>query len=246
MIINKINIINFIEYYKDYLTSILLDKKDSSLFSEGFKFLLTEINNILKFKNSNYPLSIDALKNDLESLAPILLKDVEAFYKNDPASFDRYEIINVYLSFLAVLTYRISHALIKYNIPYISRYISELAHFLTGIDINPHAMIGESFFIDHGTGIIIGETTIIGNNVKIYQGVTLGASSLKKGRLLKNQKRHPTILNNVTIYANAMVLGGDTIIEDDCIIGANVIVNKSLKQGSVISLKNSYVIKRIQ
>ena len=124
--------------------------------------------------------------------------------------------------------------------------LSEHAHFLTGIDINPGATIGKNFFIDHGTGIVIGETSIIGDNVKIYQGVTIGALSLKRGQKLKGTKRHPTIGNNCTIYAGASILGGDTVIEDNCIIGANVFIFDSVSENSIVKLskKNYEIIKK--
>lgn len=136
--------------------------------------------------------------------------------------------------FFALLIYRISHELANQKIKIIPRYLSEYAHSKTGIDINPNAIIGCPCFIDHGTGIVIGETADIGNNVKIYQGVTLGAKSLSRGNLLKGVKRHPTIGNNVTIYANATILGGDTIIGDNSTIGANVFLTSSVSNNSLI------------
>jgi serine O-acetyltransferase len=122
--------------------------------------------------------------------------------------------------------------------------MSEYAHRVTGIDINPKATIGESFFIDHGTGVVIGETAVIGNNVKIYQGVTLGALSLRKGQLLKGTKRHPTIEDNVTIYANAAILGGDTVIGENSVIGSNVFITKSIPKNMVVTNKEVELVLR--
>jgi serine O-acetyltransferase len=122
--------------------------------------------------------------------------------------------------------------------------MSEYAHKVTGIDINPKAIIGESFFIDHGTGVVIGETAVIGDNVKIYQGVTLGALSLRKGQLLKGTKRHPTIENDVTIYANASILGGDTIIGENSVIGSNVFITKSIDKNTVVINKENELLLR--
>jgi serine O-acetyltransferase len=122
--------------------------------------------------------------------------------------------------------------------------MSEYAHKVTGIDINPKAVIGESFFIDHGTGVVIGETAIIGDNVKIYQGVTLGAMSLRKGQKLKGTKRHPTIENDVTIYANASILGGDTVIGENSVIGSNVFITRSIEKNTVVINKENELLLR--
>lgn len=172
---------------------------------------------------------IKELSNIKESLELDLLE-----IKNDPAANSKIEIILSYPGFIAIFIYRISHLLFSLNILIIPRYLSEYAHRLTGIDINPAAVIGKSFFIDHGTGIVIGETTIIGDNVKIYQGVTLGALSTKNGQELKGKKRHPTIKNNVTIYANATILGGDTIIGNNVTIKANSLITSSIKDWEII------------
>ncbi|HBB19759.1 MAG TPA: serine acetyltransferase, partial [Ruminococcus sp.] len=143
-----------------------------------------------------------------------------------------------YPSINAVFIYRIAHVLYEMNIPYIPRMMTEYAHSKTGIDINPGAQIGEYFFIDHGTGIVIGETTEIGNNVKIYQGVTLGALSTRGGQQLRNKKRHPTIRDNVTIYSGASILGGETVVGENVVIGGNVFITKSVPAGARVSIKN--------
>lgn len=136
------------------------------------------------------------------------------------------------------MVYRIAHELYLLKVPMLPRIMTEYAHSVTGIDIHPGATIGKYFFIDHGTGIVIGETTIIRNNVKIYQGVTLGALSTRKGQQLKGIKRHPTIGNNVTIYSGTSVLGGDTIIGDDSTIGGNAFIVSSVAAGTKVSVKN--------
>lgn len=179
----------------------------------------------------------DAVKNLIEQLPYIrklLMEDIRAAYEGDPAAQYIDEIILSYPCVEAIATYRIAHLLYKLDVPIIPRIMSERAHSLTGIDIHPGAEIGTGFFIDHGTGVVIGETCIIGSNVKIYQGVTLGALSPfdKKGIPLKGEKRHPDIGNNVIIYANATILGGDTVIGDGAVIGGNTWIIKSVPPGA--------------
>ncbi|MBQ1949937.1 MAG: serine acetyltransferase [Treponema sp.] len=159
-----------------------------------------------------------------------LMLDVAAIYKGDPAAKSNEEVILSYPGLQAITVYRIAHFLCKVGVPVIPRIMSEHIHGRTGIDINPGAVIGDSFFIDHGTGIVIGETTVIGNNVKIYQGVTLGALSVKKE--LMNKKRHPTIEDDVTIYAGATILGGETVIGKGSVIGGNTWVTESVPAGT--------------
>lgn len=166
----------------------------------------------------------------------LLLLDAEAIFKGDPAAESIDEVILAYPGFYAIAVYRIAHALYELKVPLIPRLLTEQAHRRTGIDIHPGAKIGESFFIDHGTGVVIGETTVIGNNVKIYQGVTLGA--LYVSRQLVKKKRHPTIGHNVVIYAGATILGGDTVVGDDTIIGGNVWLTESVPAGSVVFHKS--------
>ena len=153
-----------------------------------------------------------------------LYTDVQAAYDGDPAAYSTDEVIFSYPGIFAITVYRIAHELVLLGVPLIPRIMTEYAHSLTGIDINPGAAIGKYFCIDHGTGIVIGETTTIGDHVKIYQGVTLGALSTKRGQLLKGEKRHPTIGNNVTIYSGTSVLGGDTVIGDGVTIGGNAFI----------------------
>ena len=188
----------------------------------------------------------DHLKTDLffesfPKIYQILENDAQAIVDNDPAARSKEEVIFSYPGFFAVAIYRFSHELYKSEIPIIPRIWTEFAHSKTGIDINPGAEIGEHFFIDHGTGIVIGETTVIGNNVKIYQGVTLGAHSVAKN--LQNIKRHPTIEDGVVIYANATILGGDTVIGENALIGGNVWITASVAANSVVFHKGQVTVK---
>jgi serine O-acetyltransferase len=170
-----------------------------------------------------------------------LKMDAESIYKFDPAAYNIMEVIHAYPGFYAIAVYRISNLLNKLKVPVLPRLISEYSHGRTGIDINPCATIGLNFFIDHGTGVVIGETTDIGDNVKIYQGVTLGALIVEKR--LAATKRHPTIEDNVIIYAGSTVLGGKTIIGHDSVVGGNVFITESIPPNSVIYHKSEVKIR---
>ena len=174
-----------------------------------------------------------------------LLKDVQAGSDGDPAAKSKEEIISSYPGVFAIYVYRLAHILYVENVPHIPRIMTEYAHGKTGIDINPGAVIGDYFFIDHGTGVVIGETTEIGRNVKLYQGVTLGALSTRQGQQLANVKRHPTICDNVTIYSNSSVLGGETVIGENTIIGGNTFITESIPANTKVSAKSpELVIKK--
>ncbi|MBO5129542.1 MAG: serine acetyltransferase [Oscillospiraceae bacterium] len=164
--------------------------------------------------------------------------DVQAAYDGDPAASSKDEVIFCYPGLFAITVYRLAHILYELKVPMVPRIMTEHAHSTTGIDIHPGATIGKHFFIDHGTGIVIGETTIIGEHVKIYQGVTLGGLTTRGGQSLKGCKRHPTIEDNVTIYAGASVLGGETVIGRDSVIGANSFITKSIAPCTTVSIKN--------
>ncbi len=164
--------------------------------------------------------------------------DVQAAYDGDPAAYSKDEIIFSYPGLYAITVYRLAHELYRLGVPMIPRIMTEHAHSITGIDIHPGATIGKNFFIDHGTGIVIGETTIIGENVKIYQGVTLGGLSTRGGQSLKGKRRHPTIEDNVTIYAGASILGGETTIGRECVIGANAFITASVPPCTTVSTKD--------
>ena len=164
--------------------------------------------------------------------------DVQAAYDGDPAAYNKDEIIYSYPGLYAILVNRLAHELFLLGVPLIPRVMTEHAHSKTGIDIHPGATIGKYFFIDHGTGIVIGETTVIGDNVKVYQGVTLGALSTRGGQSLRNKKRHPTIEDNVTIYSGASILGGETVVGKNAVIGGNAFITRSIPEGAKVSIKN--------
>ena len=180
-------------------------------------------------------------KNELPEIRKKLDLDAVAFESNDPASHSLTEIYLAYPGFYAISIYRLSHALYKRGVYILPRMMSEYIHGITGVDIHPGATIGESFYIDHGTGIVIGETSIIGNHVKIYQGVTLGGISISKS--MASVKRHPTIEDNVCIYANATVLGGDIVIGAGSTIGANVWITESVPKNSLVTYQTEIKIR---
>lgn len=175
---------------------------------------------------------INSFLNHLPILKEILTTDIEAIYNGDPAAKSRSEIILAYPGFYAVAAYRIAHYLLTKDVQLIPRMITEVAHSQTGIDIHPGAQIGHSLCIDHGTGVVIGETCEIGNNVKIYQGVTLGALSIADRKI--KGRRHPKIEDNVILYAQAIILGGNTVIGHDSIIGGNVWITESVEPHSKV------------
>lgn len=182
-----------------------------------------------------------SILEEMPRIKELLIKDVQAIYEGDPAARSPEEVILSYPGFIAISVYRIAHVLYSLGVPYLPRIMTEYAHEKTGVDIHAGATVGEYFFIDHGTGIVIGETTTIGDHVKIYQGVTLGAKSFEldeDGNPIKGTKRHPDIGNNCIIYANATILGGSTKIGDGSVIGANVWVTRSVEPGSTVYYNN--------
>ena len=164
--------------------------------------------------------------------------DAQAAYDGDPAASSKDEVIFCYPGLFAITVYRLAHVLYTLGVPMIPRIMTEHAHSVTGIDIHPGASIGDHFFIDHGTGIVIGETTVIGKFAKIYQGVTLGGLTTRGGQSLRGRKRHPTIEDNVTIYAGASVLGGETVIGRDSVIGSNAFITASIPPCTTVTMKN--------
>ena len=177
------------------------------------------------------------IMDGLPEIRDMLIKDAQAIYEGDPAAISPEEVILSYPGFLAISVYRIAHRLYTEGIPYIPRVMTEYAHERTGVDIHAGATVGEYFFIDHGTGIVIGETTVIGDRVKLYQGVTLGAKSFElgdDGNPVKGVKRHPNIGNGCIIYANATILGGNTYVGDGSVIGGNVWLTHSVEPGSTV------------
>lgn len=183
----------------------------------------------------------------LPALRTLLATDVRAAYEGDPAARSYDEVIFSYPGLFAVTVYRAAHELWHQEVPFLPRIMSEYAHSLTGIDIHPGAHIGESFFIDHGTGVVIGETTEIGNRVRLYQGVTLGALSLPRdaGERYRNKKRHPTLEDDVIVYAGATILGGDTVIGARSVIGGNVWLTESVPPDTKVFLKTPELIFKV-
>lgn len=183
-----------------------------------------------------------AFFKQIPKIRELVETDVVAAFDGDPAAFNHNEIILSYPGLLATTINRIAHELYLLKVPLIPRIMTEYAHSQTGIDIHPGTTIGKYFFIDHGTGIVIGETSIIGDHVKIYQGVTIGALSTRGGQRLKGIKRHPTIEDNVTVYSGASILGGDTVIGKNAIIGSNVFITTSIDAGARVSIKNQELV----
>ena len=223
------------ENFTKKLFYTLFDKNtsvDENLVQLGKDF--EELTNLVSWKPSltSAQLWINYL-NTLPDLLEQLNLDAQAIAQNDPAANSVEEVYLSYPGFFAIAIYRFSHEFYNSGVPLIPRLMTECAHRLTGTDINPGAKIGKSFFIDHATGVVIGETAIIEENVKLYQGVTLGALYVDK--TLRNKKRHPTIEKNVTIYANATILGGNTVIGKNSIIGGNVWLTKSVPKNSMVS-----------
>ena len=181
---------------------------------------------------------VNQFLQQIPKIREYLYTDVQAAYDGDPAAYSTDEIIFSYPGIYAITVYRLAHELVLLGVPLIPRMMTEYVHGLTGFDIHPGATIGKYFCIDHGTGIVIGETTTIGDHVKIYQGVTLGALSTRRGQLLKGEKRHPSIGNRVTIYSGTSVLGGETVIGDDVTIGGNAFIVKSISPGMKVNVKN--------
>lgn len=177
------------------------------------------------------------LLGKLPEIQRSLQKDLDAFFAGDPAAHNREEVVLSYPGFFAIFIYRLAHILYVRGVRMIPRIMTEFAHSQTGIDINPGATIGEYFFIDHGTGIVVGETTIIGDNVKMYQGATLGALSPAGMRSVPGERRHPKVGNNVTIYAGSTLLGGETEIGDNVVIGGNAFLTSSVQPNTTVSIK---------
>ena len=212
----KIRVLLFPDYFES-------EYSREELLHEAFKQLDKETAKIV----SNHEELIKEFFNRIPDIQRVLYTDVEAIYNGDPSSKTYTEIIYAFPGFIAVFLYRLAHELYELNVPIIPRVITEYAHEKTGIDINPGAKIGEYFCIDHGTGIVVGETAVIGNHVRMYHGVTLGVRNFRKdenGNLLKGGKRHPNIGNHVILYANCTILGGDTYIADNSVIPAGSLI----------------------
>ena len=231
------------DFFKKTRQLLLLDFDTPNYTEQTMDCLLDNIEEdylrlVYPFKKDQ-ELKADDFLSALPSIRRSLLTSLEAILEGDPAAENLSEIVYTYPGFEAILYYRIAHEFYLEGYKLLARRISEDAHSKTGIDINPGAKIGDYFFIDHGTGIVIGETTIIGSHVKLYQGVTLGAKSLGKGRGLVGVKRHPTVEDSVTIYSNASILGGNTVIGHDSTIGSSVYLTDSVEPYSLVILGDS-------
>ncbi len=212
------------------------------ILDEIYRTLLENFQNIKSIENPTE--KVDQFFEQLPSIQEMLYEDAKAFYENDPASYSIEEVILSYPGFYALAIHRLAHVLYKMEIPIIPRLWSECAHTKGGIDIHPGATIGKRFFLDHGTGVVIGETCIIGNDVKIYQNVTLGALHVTKD--MQRKKRHPTVQDNVIIYSGSTILGGKTVIGHDSTIGGNVWLTKSVEPFSLIYYTSQLKFKTVK
>lgn len=231
--------------FTETLFKCLFDKDvhlESALTDLEYRF--KELADIVCWHEAKNCVSIwDSYIQQLPHILDQLNKDAKALNDNDPASQSLEEVYLSYPGFYAIAVYRLSRPLFLKGLPLVPRLMTEYAHKITGVDIHPGAQIGTSFFIDHATGIVIGETTVIKNNVRLYQGVTLGALFVNKSS--KNKKRHPTVENNVTIYANATILGGQTVIGENSVIGGNVWITSSIPPNSVVYHNSEIKIKPV-
>ena len=249
-ILEKLRKIIYPGYFRNKAYRIYTVRNNISMLLEDVIYNLSkQIALVLKYEPAFSGLDSDGISAKAEELTFAFLEkipkireyietDVQAFFDGDPAAYNTDEIIFSYPGIYAILTNRIAHELFLLGVPLIPRIMTEHAHSVTGIDIHPGTTIGKYFFIDHGTGIVIGETTVIGDNVKIYQGVTLGALSTRGGQSLRNKKRHPTIKDNVTIYSGASILGGDTVVGKDVVIGGNAFITTSVPDGAKVSVRS--------
>jgi serine O-acetyltransferase len=229
-----------IEWAERTRALVLLQRDRSALRSE-LPYLAERLEKLLArlaLPNGSTPRSlVAACIRRLPAVRELLAADLEAAYEGDPAAKSFAEIVVAYPALHAIATYRIAHELYRLGVPILPRMMTEHAHDRTGIDIHPGARIGRRFFVDHGTGVVIGETTQIGDNVRIYQGVTLGARSPRHGEVLRGVKRHPTIEDNVTIYAGATILGGETVIGRGSVIGGNVWLVDSVPEETRVTME---------
>lgn len=248
-ILNKLQSIMYPGYFRNNVYKFYTIGNNMSMLLEDALFNLIKQTNLVLKQDMRYKeMPADKIEkisrekimifmDKIPLIREYLNTDIEAAYLGDPAAYSKEEIIFSYPGLYAIFVNRIAHQLYKLDIPVIPRIMTEYAHGLTGIDIHPGASIGKYFFIDHGTGVVIGETTIIGDNVKIYQGVTLGALSTNGGQKLKNIKRHPTLGNNVTVYSGTSILGGDIVIGNNVVIGGNCFIISSVSEGSKVVMK---------
>ena len=249
-IVHKLQQIIFPGYFHNKRYRTYTNRNIVTMLSEDVVYNLSkQISGVLAYDERYAEADFDVIKEKSDELAMEFMTklpkireymetDVQAAYDGDPAATCIDEVILSYPGVYAIMINRIAHELFLLEIPLIPRMMTEHAHSVTGIDIHPGATIGKYFCIDHGTGIVVGETTVIGNNVKVYQGVTLGALSTKGGQKLRNKRRHPTIEDNVTIYSGASILGGETVIGEGVVVGGNAFITKSVQAGARVSVKN--------
>ena len=244
-VLEKLRRILFPGYFRDRNYRFYNLKYNLSVLIEDVMFQLTRQVSLVFQRQGEKPDQAEqhaqqvcfAFLNGIPDIRAMVQTDLQAAYDGDPAATGMDEVIFSYPGLYAISVYRLAHELFRLGVPMIPRMMTEYAHSLTGIDIHPGATIGKYFFIDHGTGIVIGETTTIGDNVKVYQGVTLGALSTRGGQQLRGKKRHPTIEDNVTIYAGASILGGNTVIGAGSVIGSNAFITSSIAPGTTVSIK---------
>ncbi len=253
-ILDNLQKVIFLGFFRNEKYRVYTMKSNLSMLLEDIMFnLIKQITYVLKFEKKCGECTEDYRRECAERITREFIEripkireyidtDVQAEFDGDPAAFNKDEIIFSYPGMYATMVYRIAHELYDLGVPLIPRIMTEHAHSKTGIDINPGATIGKYFFIDHGTGIVIGETTIIGENVKVYQGVTLGALSTRGGQRIKGNKRHPTIEDNVTIYSGASILGGETVIGEGAVIGGNTFITTSVPAGARVNVRNQELV----
>jgi len=232
-----------LEYYIGKQTTDLYDKVSEQIIMASRHNCRRNDLPCTNCESRSYNIALQFIQS-LPKVAALLATDIRAALEGDPATQSPDEVIFCYPGLLATFVYRLAHELFMLEVPIIPRIMTEYAHSLTGIDIHPGATIGSGFFIDHGTGVVIGETTIIGKNVRIYQGVTLGALSLPRdaGAKMRDKKRHPTIEDNVIVYSNTTILGGETIIGEGSVIGGNIWLTESVEAGTKVLLKRPELI----
>ena len=235
--IDKLRRIVFPGYFTEKTYRIYNAKHNLSMLIEDVMFNLNrQVGLVIQNKEEAERICLSFFR-EIPKVRALVQTDLQASYDGDPAASGKDEIVFSYPGLFAITVYRLAHVLYRLGVPMIPRIMTEHAHSVTGIDIHPGATVGEYFFIDHGTGIVIGETTVIGDHVKIYQGVTLGALSTRGGQNLRGKRRHPTIEDNVTIYAGASILGGDTVIGRDSVIGSNAFITESIASGTRVTTK---------
>ena len=240
-VIEKLRRIVFPGYFREKAYRIYNAKHNLSMLIEDVMYNLSSQLELVLAESGKEETAQETCLTFLSKIPQVramVQTDLQAAYDGDPAATGMAEVIFSYPGLFAITVYRLAHELYLLGIPMIPRIMTEYAHSITGIDIHPGATIGEYFFIDHGTGIVVGETTVIGKNVKIYQGVTLGGLSTRGGQSLRGKRRHPTIEDNVTIYANASILGGETVIGQGCVIGASAFITKSVPACTTVSIKS--------